>query len=81
MQKSKYMKAFDSDENIQIIHVQLGTVDHWVTLSTRGCENGEVELYDSLQQRPSVETQKVIARYLKSELKSITIKVINVALQ
>jgi len=58
MQSSKYMKAFDSDENIQIVHVQLGKVDHWVTISTRGSESGEVVLHDSLQQRPSVETQR-----------------------
>ena len=30
----------------------------WVIISTQGCNNGEVELFDSLQRRPSVETQK-----------------------
>ena len=34
IQNSKYMKVFDSDENIQIVHVQLGKVDHWLTIST-----------------------------------------------
>jgi len=81
MQNSKSMKAFDGDENLQIVHVQLGKIDHWVIISTRGCGSGEVELYDSLQQRPSLTTQKVIARYLRSPLQSIKIKLINVALQ
>ena len=81
MQNSKSMKEFDGNNSLQIVHVPLGKLDHWVIISTRGCNNGEVELYDSLQQRPSVETQKVIARYLKCKLKSILIKVINVSLQ
>ena len=81
MQSSKNLKPFDIDNCLQIVRVQLGKIDHWVIISTKGCISGEVELYDSLQQRPSLATQKVIARYLKSPLKSIRIEVINVALQ
>ena len=42
---------------------------------------GEVELYDSLQLSPDLHTQTVIAKYLKSKLHSIRIKVVNVATQ
>ena len=80
-QSSRKLKAFDSGDNLQIVHVKLGRTDHWVVISTIGCANGEVDLYDSLQQRPSWETQQVIARYLKSPSKSIKIKLVNVATQ
>ena len=74
MQSSKKLKPFDGDDNLQIMHVKLGRIDHWVVKSTIGCASNEVDLYDSLQQQPSLETQKVIARYWKSPSKSIKIK-------
>ena len=48
-------------------------------MSTVGCGESEVDLYDSLQCSPSVETQTIIAKYLKSQAKSVKIKVIKVA--
>jgi len=81
MQSSNKLKPFDGDYNLQIVHVKLGRIDHWVVISTIGCASNEVDLYDSLQQRPSLETQKVIARYCNSPSKSIKIKLINVATQ
>ena len=57
-------------------------------ISTVGCAEGEIELHDSLQQKPSLDTQTVIARYHRSTSQSIRIKLIiitskliNVALQ
>jgi len=55
--------------------------NHWVLISTVGCVEGEIELYDSLLQKPSLDTQTVIARYLRSLSQSVGIKVVNVALQ
>ena len=52
-----------------------------VALSTVGCADGEIEIYDSLRLTPTAHTQKVIAWHLKSKLPSITIKVVNVAKQ
>ena len=50
-------------------------------LSTIGCIEGEVEVYDSLQLPPNLDTQTVIAWYLSSQLHVIRIRVANIALQ
>ena len=50
-------------------------------MSTIGCPDGEVEIYDSLQLTPNLDTQTVIAQSLNSQLPSIEIKVANVTLQ
>ena len=50
-------------------------------MSTIGCPDGEVKIYDSLQLLPNLGTQTLITRYLNSQLPSIKIKVVNVALQ
>ena len=81
LQNSDSLKPLQSNENLQIIHVKLDKIDHWVLISTIGCSKGDVELYDSLQQAPSLYTQTIIARYLKSSSSTIRIKLINVALQ
>ena len=81
LQNSESLKPLQSAENLQIIHVKLDKIDHWVLISTIGCGKGEVELYDSLQQTPRLCTQTVIARYLKSPSNTIKIKLVNVALQ
>ena len=81
LQNSESLKPLQSAENLQIIHVKLDKIDHWVLISTIGCGKGEVELYDSLQQTPRLCTQTVIARYLKSQSNTIKIKLVNVALQ
>ena len=64
MQNSKVTKRYS--DNLQIVHVELGQTNHWVLVSTVGCPEGEIDLYDSLQQKPSLDTQTVIARYLRS---------------
>jgi len=82
MQNSEMLMSLKGNsDNLQIVHVELGQTNHWVLLSTVGCPEGEIDLYDSLQQKPSSDTQTVIARYLRSSSPSIRIKLINVALQ
>ena len=81
MQHSDSVQPFKGKNNLQIIHVKLGLVDHWILLSTIGCSEGEVEVYNSLQLSPNLDTQTVIARYLKSQLHAVRIRVANVALQ
>ena len=60
MQYSDSLQPFKEKNNLQIVHVKLGLVDHWILLSTIGCVEGEVELYDSLQLSPNLDTQTVI---------------------
>jgi len=80
-QNSSSLKPFESDSTLQAIHVRLGHVDHWITMSTVDCMEGEVELFDSLQLSPTLEVQMTIAKYLRSQTKSIKIKVVNVSIQ
>ena len=70
-------QRFTEKDSLQIVHVKFGRIDHWIALSTVGCADGEIEIYDSLQLSPALHTQTVIARYLKSKLHSI----VNVATQ
>ena len=81
MQYTDSVQPFKQKSNLQIVHVKLGSVDHWILLSTIGCIEGEVEVYDSLQLSPNLDTQTVIARYLRSRMHVIRVKVANVILQ
>jgi len=56
LQDSKSIQPFVNQQNIQIIHVLLGRVNHWIVLSTMGCGKDEVVLYDSLQMKPNIYT-------------------------
>ena len=47
----------------------------------RRMKENEVELYDSLQLSPTLQTQIVITKYLRSQSSSIKMKVVNVAVQ
>ena len=81
LQYSDSVEPINNFQILQVIHVRLGYTDHWIVMSTVGCGESEVDLYDSLQCSPSVETQIVIAKYIRSQSKSVKIKVINVATQ
>ena len=81
IQDTDSLQRFTKKDNLQIVHVKLGRTDHWIALSTVGCADGEIEIYDSLQLSPALHTQTVVARYIKSKLHSIKIKVVNVATQ
>ena len=77
----KLVEPINNNQILQVIHVRLGHTNHWIVMSTVGCGGSEVDLYDSLQCSPSVETQTIIAKYLRSQSTSIKINVINVATQ
>ena len=59
----------------------LGRLHYWIVVSTVGCTKDEIEVYDSLQMKPNLYTQTVIAQYLRSQSQSFKIKVANVATQ
>ena len=67
----QYHDSAESPNNsqiLQIIYVKLTNTDHWIVMSTISCMENEVELHDSLQLLPIVETQIVIAKYLRSQI-------------
>ena len=66
--------------SLQVVFIPMGKVGHWIGLSTLGCKDNEVEVYDTLQNVPSLETQITICQY-KSKSSSIMIKLINLATQ
>ena len=64
LQYSESLEPINDSHLLQVIHVKLGHTNHWIVVSTVGCGESEVDLYDSLQCSPSVETQTVIAKYM-----------------
>jgi len=44
LQNLDSLKPLQNNDNLQIIHVKLDKIDHWVLISTIGCGKGEVEL-------------------------------------
>ena len=64
-----------SGEFIQIIHM---SSNHWITLSTVGCELSTINLYDSLNRRLSMQAQKLVASIMQSWGKVIEVKSIDV---
>ena len=73
--------SFFSCQSLQIVFVAMGKVGHWIGLSTLSCKENEIEVYDTLQNFPSLETQTIICRYMKSKASSVTIKLANLAAQ
>ena len=67
--------------SLQVVFVPMGKVGHWIVLSTLSCKENEVEVYNTLQSLPNVETQIIIGRYMKSKSSFIIIKLVNLALQ
>ena len=78
--RNTLLQPINNGQVLQVIDVILGHTNHWIVMSAVGCGDSEVDLYDSLQYSPSVETQTVIAKYFRSQSKSVEIKVINVAI-
>ena len=58
--------------SLQIAFVPMNKIGHWIVLSTLGCKENEIEVYDTLQDPPSLDTQITISRYMKSKSSSIT---------
>ena len=67
--------------SLQVIFVPMDKTGHWICLSTLGCKGNEVEIYDTLQNVPNLETQIIIGKYMKSKSSCITIKLINLSTQ
>ena len=59
----------------------MSKVGHWIGLSMLSCKENEIEVHDTLQNFPSLETQIIICQYMKSEASSVTIKMANLAAQ
>ena len=68
-------------QSLQIVFVAMGKVGHWIGLSMLSCKENEIKVYDTLQNFPSLETQIIICRYMKSKATSVTIKLANLATQ
>ena len=67
-----------SADLVQFLHIN---GNHWVTISNIGEEPGVVNLYDSLQLKPNVETLNQIAQFSKSSCDTLKVKVQNVHIQ
>jgi len=58
-----------------------GMIGHWIVLSTIGCANNEVKVYDSLYNSINEDTQLVTAALLNSKDSHINISMMNMAKQ
>ena len=67
-----------SREFVQIIHVRN---NHWCVVSTVGCENGAVNVYDSLYSTVSSKTIHLIASLICSSAAKLVIKMMDVEKQ
>ena len=63
--------------SLQILHMA-GTIGHWIVLSTIGCANHEVKIYDSLYNSINEDMQIVIAALLNSNCSHINISMMNI---
>ncbi|XP_068226874.1 uncharacterized protein [Palaemon carinicauda] len=62
-------------EFIQILNVN---GNHWVTVSNIGCENGSVNIYDSMHQNPTDQTKNTIAKYLHTDKEHMSLNIMKV---
>ena len=62
-------------EFVQILHTGRG---HWVTISTIGCENSEVQVFDSMPPAVTSSIKKQIATLVRNEEKNIILRYNNV---
>ena len=65
-------------EFVQCLHVN---GNHWITISNIGNCEGVINIYDSMQQKPSKETLNAIARFLRSDATEIKVCVRPVQVQ
>ena len=73
--------SFSDCQSLQIVFAAMGKVGHWIGLSILSCKENEIEVYDTLQNFPSLEMQIIICRYIKSKASSVIIKLANLATQ
>ena len=67
-----------SGEFIQIVHVRN---NHWCVVSTVGCENGVVNVYDSLYPSVSMKTITLIASMVFNSLPKLVVRMMDVEKQ
>ena len=65
-------------EFVQILNL---SNNHWITISTIGCETGSVNVFDSLNMFLSLAVKRLIADILMSSNKEIMINYVNVQQQ
>ena len=64
--------AFDvvKEEFVQVLHTGFG---HWLTISTIGCKEGSVDVFDSMAPALNSQLELQIAAILHSQRKKITV--------
>ena len=67
-----------TEEFIQVLHTGHG---HWVTVSTVGCKDGEINIYDSLPPAPTSHLMNQIAALLATPKPAITVKYMDTQMQ
>ncbi len=65
------MEATTLEAFVQVLHVRK---NHWLTVSSRGCEKGVVRLYDSLNGTVSIDTKCQIAAFIRSEEEELVLQ-------
>ena len=66
------------EEFIQILH---NGQDHWITVSNISCQEGEIEVFDSIYNTIGSHSRKQIASLLDCEGKKIYVKIMDVQFQ
>jgi len=68
-----------SQETVQVMFDS--AKQHWFTLSSVGCADATVDIYDSMQSIPSDKSLKSVSKYVRVHSDVLTIRVLNVAKQ
>ena len=67
-----------TEEFIQVLHTGHG---HWVTMSTVGCKDREINIYDSLPPAPTSHLMNQIAALLATPKPAIAVKYMDTQMQ
>ena len=70
--------AIQTEEFIQVLHTGHG---HWVTVSTIGCREGEINVYDSLPPAPTPHMMNQIAALLATPKATIKMRYMETQMQ
>ena len=58
LQNSNYLQPFEGLKNLQVVH--MSDINHWIVISTVGCNADEIKIYDSLQTTLTLETEQLL---------------------
>ena len=70
--------AVQAEEFIQVLHIGHG---HWVTVSTVGCKDGEIHIFDSFPPAPTSHLMNQIAVLLPTPKPAITVNYMDTQMQ